>query len=137
MSIPAPAVTDHADAIMRVIQAWSAQHTTRNIAQYMALFSPAETTVLIGPEGQERCVGLDAIRAQAERDWQLTDYLTFVWNWHTVVVQQSVAWIAAEGLSRLKMHGESMEFNVRLTAVLVAHAEQWRIAQHHLSIPVG
>ena len=127
---------DVTSALLAVLAAWSAQHTTRNLDAYLALFAAVPTPVLIGPEAQERCMGLAAIRAQAARDWQMTKSLTFAWTWQTGAAVETVGWVAAEGTSQLRMGGHDLEFRVRLTATLIWISDQWRITQLHLSIPV-
>jgi len=120
--------------ILSLLDQWTAQHVERDIEQYMALFVPGNHIIYTGPEWVERCIGSNAIRQQAERDWRLTEYLRFDWQWHSVHVAGVIAWLVAEGLCRLKVNDQAMEDHVRFVAVLQYDEVNWRFVQAHLSV---
>lgn len=130
-------MSDAEGGILALLEQWTAQYIERDIDRYMALFSTDDRVIYIGPELIERCEGLAAIRHQAERDWQLTSYMHFVWNWYAVSVVGSVGWLAAEGICDLKLGEKVMKDNVRLGAVVRAEAGSWRFVQLHLSVALG
>ncbi|MDZ4769380.1 MAG: nuclear transport factor 2 family protein [Chloroflexota bacterium] len=129
--------TDAETKILSLLNEWTAQHVERNIEQYMALFVPGDQTIYTGPESTERCIGANAIRQQAARDWQLTEYLRFDWQWHSVQVTGVIAWLVAEGVCRLKVNDHAMEDLVRFVAVVQHDDENWRFASAHLSVAIG
>jgi len=133
MTLPIDAETK----ILSLLNQWTAQHVERDIEQYMALFVPSNHTIYTGPEWVERCIGSDAIRQQAERDWRLTEYLRFDWQWHSVQVEGAIAWLVAEGLCRLKVNDNAMEDRVRFVAVVQYDEQNWRFVSAHLSVAMG
>jgi len=120
--------------ILSLLDQWTAQHVERDIEQYMALFVPGNHTIYTGPEWVERCIGSNAIRQQAERDWRLTEYLRFDWQWASRTLAGVIAWLVAEGLCRLKVNDQAMEDHVRFVAVLQYDEVNWRFVQAHLSV---
>jgi ketosteroid isomerase-like protein len=91
---------------------------------------------MFGTGIDERRVGLDQIRAQAERDWSQSDSAAFLWSWQSVSTFGSVACVAAEGSVRAQAGGQELSIPVRLTATLEPREGRWRIVQAHFSAPL-
>jgi len=107
----------------------------KDIEGLMSLFSKKPGVVFIGTGSDEKCLGLDRIKIQFERDFMQSEKMRVSKKWETFSVAGEMAWLAAEVDFGTKIKGKSQEFLTRLTAVLENHDEEWRFVHMHISLP--
>ena len=122
-------------AVMGVLNKFMETYQKRDIEGLMSLFSPDDDQVMFGTGADEKRIGRDQIRFQAERDWSQTEALAFNLTWHQISAAGPVAWVAAEGLGQGKGGGQEFQFPMRMTAVLEQRGDKWLLVQSHVSLP--
>ncbi|MCB0172386.1 MAG: nuclear transport factor 2 family protein [Anaerolineae bacterium] len=122
-------------AVLEVMNKFNEFYVGRDIDRLMALFPPDDDQIMFGTGLDEKRIGRDQIRFQAERDWAQTEALAFSFNWHQVSEAGPVAWISVEGLGQGQVGGQTIEFPVRMTAVLEHRGDEWLLVQSHISLP--
>ena len=122
-------------AVLAVLNKFNEACAQRDIDSLMALFPPDDDQLLFGTGIDEKRIGRDQIRFQAERDWSQTEALAFSFNWHQVSAAGPVAWVAAEGLGQGKVDGQEISFPLRMTSVLEQRDGEWLMVQSHVSLP--
>lgn len=122
-------------AVLAVLDRFLEAYKKRDIDSLMANFAPDEDQVMFGTGLDEKRIGPDQIRFQAERDWSQMETLAFDFNWHHISAAGPVAWVAAEGLGQGTVGGQAFEFPLRMTAVLEQRDGEWLLVQSHVSLP--
>jgi len=122
-------------AVLAVMDKFMQDYQKRDIEGLMSIFAPDEDQVMYGTGVDEKRIGRDEIRFQAERDWSQTEALTFKFTWQQISAAGPVAWLAADGLGQGEAGGEKFEFPVRMTAVFEQRDHQWLLVQAHISLP--
>lgn len=122
-------------AVLAVLNKFMETYQERDIEGLMALFAPDDDQVMFGTGADERRIGQDQIRLQAERDWSQTEALAFNLTWQQVSAAGPVAWVAAEGLGQGEVGGQKIEFPVRMTTVLEQRGNEWLLVHGHVSLP--
>jgi ketosteroid isomerase-like protein len=122
-------------AVMAVLNKFLGSYKKRDVEGLMSTFNPDDDLFLFGTGIDEKRIGRDAFKLQAERDWSQTEALEFNFTWHRISAVGSVAWLAAEGLGQGKAGGQEMEFPLRMTAVLEQRGDEWHFVQAHVSLP--
>jgi uncharacterized protein (TIGR02246 family) len=122
-------------AVLAVLNKFMETYQQRDIEGLMGLFAPDDDQIMFGTGIDEKRIGRDQIRFQAERDWSQTEALAFNLNWHQVSAAGPVAWVAAEGLGQGQVGGQKIEFPLRMTAVLEQRGDKWLLVQSHVSLP--
>jgi hypothetical protein len=90
---------------------------------------------LFGTGADEKRIGREQFRFQAERDWSQTEALDFDFAGHHISAAGPVAWVAAEGLGQGQVEGKKMEFPLRMAGVLEQRGNEWLLVQSHISLP--
>jgi ketosteroid isomerase-like protein len=121
--------------VLSVINQFLKSYKNRDIVGLMNLTAPDDDLFLFGTNIDERRVGRDAFRLQAERDWTQTEELAFNFTWHRVSAAGSVAWVASEGLGQGKVGGQQIAFPVRMTTIMENQNNEWHIRLSHFSLP--
>lgn len=109
----------------------------RKIDDLMALFAPDPNVVLIGTGVDGRLVGMDEIKARAERDWAQSEASSFEFGWTSVSKIGSIALVAADIAARARIAGQETTFPWRLTAALDNREGKWLVCQLHISAPAS
>jgi ketosteroid isomerase-like protein len=122
-------------AVLATLDKLTESYAKRDMEGLMALIAPDDDLVLFGTGADERRVGRDEFRLQAERDWAQSEALDFQIGWHSVSAAGSVAWLAADGTGRGRAGGQEFAFPFRLTAVLEQRGDEWLFVQSHFSLP--
>jgi len=124
-------------AVLDVLSEWLQSYQHRDIDGLMALVAPDDDLFLFGTGIDEKRIGPEEFRYQAERDWSQTEELSFDFTSYHVSAAGPVAWVASEGLGRGQAGGQEIEFPLRMTAVLEQRDDQWLIVQSHVSLPAA
>jgi ketosteroid isomerase-like protein len=121
--------------VINVINQLLESYKNRDIGRLMNLTAADDDLFLFGTNIDERRVGRNAFRSQAERDWAQMEELAFNFTWHRVSAAGPVAWVASEGSGQGKVGGQQIAFPVRMTTVLENQNNEWRIRLSHFSLP--
>ena len=105
--------------------------------ELLSVFAPDNDILMYGTGLDEKRIGLDELKLQAQRDWSQSDELAF--NLANIRISSAgpVAWFASDGQGEVKAGGQEMAFPVRMTAVFVKQDGNWYVTQAHLSLPSG
>lgn len=123
--------------VLSVLNEWLQCYQERDIDGLMAHVAPDDDLFLFGTGLDEKRVGPEEFRYQAERDWSQTEELSFTFTSHQVSAAGPVAWIGSEGVGRGQAGGQEIEFPLRMTAVLEQRDDRWLIVQSHVSLPAA
>lgn len=109
----------------------------RDWERLRTIFAPDSDVVMFGTQADEKRVGLDEIKLQAERDWSQSQATSLVWGWTSISAAGNVAWAAADATFEVKVEGQQLSLPARVTLVLEQRAGQWLIVQSHFSLPAA
>jgi ketosteroid isomerase-like protein len=124
-------------AVLAVMDRFMASYRGRDLDGLLATTVPDDDLLLYGTGIDEKRVGRDAFRFQAERDWAQTETLDFKFDRPHISAAGPVAWVAADGLGRGVVSGQEFTFPMRFTAVFEQRGDQWLMAQSHISLPAA
>ena len=127
--------TETEAAVRAIVNKFMAAYEKRDIQGLMSLLSPDDDLFLFGTGIDEKRIGREQFKFQAERDWSQTEALAFNFTSHHISAAGPVAWIASEGLGQGKVGGQKIEFPLRMTAVLEQRGGEWFLVQAHISLP--
>lgn len=122
-------------AVLDVLNKFMQNYEKRNLEGLMGLLAPDDDLFLYGTGIDEKRIGREQFKFQAERDWSQTDALAFNFTWHQVSAAGPVAWVASEGLGQGKVGEQEIAFPLRMTAVLEQRGDKWLLVQSHISLP--
>lgn len=124
-------------AVIDVLNRWLESYEKRDIDGLMRLVAQDEDLFLFGTGGDEKRIGPEQFKYQAERDWSQTEALAFNFTQYYVSAAGPVAWIASEGQGQGRVGDQEMVFPLRMTAVLEQRDDEWLIVQSHVSLPAA
>lgn len=124
-------------AVKSTLDNWGDSYIKRDIKRMLACIAPDLDVVMYGTGADEKRIGLNAIQAQAERDWAQTDAAAFRLADLMISSAGSVAWAAADATFHVEMGGQAMDFPARFTSVLEKRGDQWLVMQAHFSLPAS
>lgn len=108
----------------------------RSTVECLACFKPSDSTMIYGTAGDEKRLGIEAIRQQLDRNFAQSLSATMQMTWHTLAVCGDTGWVAADFLGRFKTPEAEGKRPIRATFVLERDARsQWLIVHMHLSFP--
>ncbi len=125
--------------MLQTINRFLDTYTRRSLDDCLACFKQSDETVVFGTLADEKRIGINAIRAQLERDWEQSLDTTLEMTWHKAVSHGGTGWVAAEFLFRFKTASGDGAVPVRASFVLEQDASgiTWLIAHMHFSVPDG
>jgi ketosteroid isomerase-like protein len=141
--------------VMKALEQFFNAYSGGDMKGVLEHFIPDEDIIAIGTGRDEKRIGLHAIKAQIERDWEQSQDISVELGWHSVSsagapsptpgpslptpskegMGSNVAWVAGDCFYHAKVGGEKIEMPCRFTAVLEKRKNKWLIAQWHLSMP--
>lgn len=133
MKADAKTESDVRAAIGRMMDSYQQQ----DMDALLACFAPDGDVVMYGTGADEKRIGLDAIRAQAQRDWDQTEAIAMAFDWMSISAAGPVAWAAMDGRFEIRAGGQAMSMPARLTLVLEKRGAEWLVAQAHFSTPAA
>lgn len=68
--------------VKAALDEWADSYIRRDIRRLLSCIAPDDDVVMYGTGADEKRIGLNAIRTQAERDWAQTDASAFVLQAH-------------------------------------------------------
>jgi hypothetical protein len=77
-----------------------------------------------GTGADEKRIGREQFRFQAERDWSQTEALVFNFAGYHISAAGPVAWVAAEGLGQGKVGGQKVESMCPVAVSVMAGANR-------------
>jgi ketosteroid isomerase-like protein len=124
-------------AVLAVIKKFTTAYQQRDIDGLMSTLGPDDDIFLFGTGIDEKRIGREEFRLQAERDWAQTEELSFNLTWYKVSAAGPVAWVAADGFGKGKVGGQEFEFPLRMTAVLEQRGDEWGVVQSQIALPAA
>ena len=124
-------------AAMKVMNQLIEAFTKRDLDGALALFAPDPDVVFIGSGADERCIGLDEVKAEFERAFAQSEEASIQLGWYSVSAAGSVAWVASDAVIQAKVSGQEISFPVRITTVLEQRGGRWLVVQSHDSLPAA
>lgn len=121
--------------VMAVLNRFISAYHHKDLAGMLALFAPDRDVVFYGNGEDEKSIGIEGIREQAEHDWIQDASLSLEVQWSSISSAGSVAWLAADIKIHAGVGGIEMVMPARLTAVLEKRAGKWFFMQWHASLP--
>lgn len=109
----------------------------RDIKRLLSCFAPDDDVVMYGTGADEKRIGLNAIRAQAERDWAQTDAAAFIFSDPAISGAGNIAWVYADMNFAVEAGGQKMSFPGRFTGVFEKRNGKWLVVQAHFSLPAA
>jgi ketosteroid isomerase-like protein len=124
-------------AVLGVLDKFMETYKKRDINGLMSLFPADGDQVMYGTGADEKRIGRDQIKFQAQRDWSQTEALDFNITWQKISATGPIAWVAADGFGKGKAGGQDFQFPFRMTCVLEKQGEKWLLVQSHISLPAA
>ena len=122
-------------AVNKLMDKFLKSYRNRDIVGLMSLIPDDDDQIMYGTGADEKRIGRDQIKLQAERDWSQTDEIAFELTSRDISAAGPVAWVAADGIGKGKAGGQAFEFPFRMTAVFEERGNDWFLVQSHISIP--
>lgn len=119
------------------IKRFTDAYAERDLEVFLGCFAPDADVVLYGTGADEKCVGMEAVRVQVERDWSQSECAAMLFTWISVSSAGSVAWAAVDGTFAFRVDGEDITLPARGSLVLERRDGQWLILHAHFSTPVS
>jgi ketosteroid isomerase-like protein len=123
--------------IKTILQEFADSYAKRNLDGVMAHISPDPDMIMYGTALDEKRIGREGLKAQAERDWSQSDSTSMSYGWTLVSAAGPVAWVSSDVTFRVTFDGQEMAFPVRLTGVFENRKGQWLVSQLHFSAPAS
>lgn len=121
--------------IVDVMNKFTAAYERRDLQELLNCVAPDDDIFMFGTGSDEKRIGLEEFKYQAERDWSQMEELAFNFNSFHISAAGPVAWVASEGLGQGKVGGQEIEFPLRMTSVFKQYNNEWRLALAHVSVP--
>ena len=123
--------------VVEVLNRFAEGNAKRDWNTIRPIFASDPDVVLVGTGKDEKRIGLNEIKTQAERDWAQSESAEISFGWTSVSASGNVAWVASDATIRAKAGGQEIALTGRLTAVLERRGGKWLIVQLHFSLPAG
>ena len=124
-------------AVLETMNKWLTAYRNRDMDGLLSTLTSDGDLTLYGTGIDEKRIGQQEFKAQAERDWAQMDSMEFILTWHHISAEGPVAWLAADALGKGVVGGQHIEFPLRLTAIFKQEGTEWRFAHGHVSVPAG
>ena len=121
--------------VMAVICKFVEAYSKRDINNLLSIIAIDEDITVFGLEPDEKCIGIDKIKSQLERDWYQTNISSIEFTWISISSAGLLAWVASEALMKIKANGTSVILPSRITSVLEKRDGKWLVVQAHFSVP--
>jgi ketosteroid isomerase-like protein len=123
--------------VVKVLNQAHDAYARRDMNGLLSAFVPDADALMFGTGVDERRVGSEQIKTQAERDWAQSDESVFSWNWHLVSMAGSAAVVSAEGEVQAKVGGQEINLPIRFTGALEKRGDKWLFVHAHYSAPLS
>jgi ketosteroid isomerase-like protein len=121
--------------VMAALVGFIKAYNEKNLDGILGLFAPDPDVVFYGNGEDEKSIGIEGIREQAEHDWSQSASVSLEIKWSSVSSAGFVAWAAADIMIHAGVGGMEMTMPARLTAVLEKRGSEWLFVQWHTSLP--
>lgn len=124
-------------AVMKILEDLSNSFASRHLQRSLDLCATDADVILLGSEAGEKAIGRNELKNFLKRLFSRPMSYSLEWNWHSVSVESSVAWIVAEGLVHVRIANKHLSTPYHLTMVLVKRGGKWLIMHWHGSEPIS
>jgi ketosteroid isomerase-like protein len=123
--------------VKAVLTKMTDSYKRKDMEALMACFAPDPDIVFYGTGADEKRIGPDGVRMQAQRDWDQTDSISMVFDDVSISSAGPVAWAAIDGAFEIGAGGQEFAMPARVTMVLEERNGSWLIMQGHFSAPAA
>ena len=123
--------------VTAALQKLTHAYAKRDLEGFLECFASDADVVIYGTGADEKCIGVEQIRTQAERDWAQSESAAMLFTWTSISGAGVVAWAAVDGTFRFRADGQDMSLPARITFVLERREGRWLIVQSHFSTPAS
>jgi uncharacterized protein (TIGR02246 family) len=123
--------------VRAVLDALSEAYGRKDVEAIAGLFADDPDASVIGTGVDEKRFGRAGLREQLERDFAEAESLGVSVEDVRISGAGPVAWAVADAVVRATVEGESLDFPLRMSAVLEARAGSWLIQHAHFSAPMA
>lgn len=124
-------------AVIKTMNRIVDSYKMRDMEALVACFAPDSDVVMYGTGADEKRVGLEEIRFQAQRDRDQTDSISMVFHETSVSAAGPVAWVASDGGFQIRAGGQEFTAPARLSLVLEERNGDWLVVHAHFSVPAA
>ena len=124
-------------AVIKAVNRMMDSYKMRDMEALVACFAPDGDVVMYGTGADEKRVGLEEIRFQAQRDWAQSDSISMVFSETSVSAAGQVAWVASDGAFQIHAGGQVFSTPARLSLVLEERNGDWLVVHAHFSVPAA
>jgi ketosteroid isomerase-like protein len=121
--------------VIAVMSKFAEAYSKRDINNLLSIIAPDDDVLVFGLEPDEKCIGINRIKSQLERDWYQTNVSSIEFTWVSISTAGLLAWIASEALIKINVNGTSLVLPSRITSVLEKRGDKWFVMQAHFSVP--
>ena len=124
-------------AVRQALQDMADAYEARDLARLERLMAPDPDLFMFGTGADEKRVGWEQVRMQAERDWAQAESARITFNDISVSAAGPVAWASADAGFEFLAGGQRHSLPARLTATLEERDGRWVFVQSHFSFPAA
>jgi ketosteroid isomerase-like protein len=121
--------------VMAVISKFTEAYSKHDLNNLLSVIAPDDDVIVFGLEPDEKCIGINRIKSQLERDWYQTNISSIEFTWISISSAGLFAWIASEALIKIKANGCILMLSSRITSILEKRGDKWLVLQAHFSVP--
>jgi len=107
----------------------------RDLNGFLSFFATDPDVVVIGTGRDEKCIGIDEIKAIIGRSFSQFEDGRFEFGWHSVSAKGTLAWLVTDVTLYVKIGKREIVEPLRLTCILEKRGDKWFIVQSHDSLP--
>lgn len=121
------------EAVVAVLNHMADAYRARDPEGLKAVLGSDADVFMFGTGADEKRVGWDQIRTQAERDWSQAESAQIRFSDIRVSSAGNVAWTSADATFEFTAGGQSTSMPARMTATLENRHGRWLLMQSHFS----
>lgn len=131
---PCMALTkEQKDAVIGMMNRYAELYGAKNIEGLLAICAPGICGYGSGVD--EVVQGIASMKVQTKRDFAQADTVTIRFDIRDVDGDMPVAWVMADCIFDVKVHGTPLRMTGRMTAVLRNTGSRWLFSMIHFSVP--
>ncbi|MFN2186735.1 MAG: nuclear transport factor 2 family protein [Anaerolineae bacterium] len=123
--------------VKAVLTKMADSYKDKDMEALISCFVPDPDIVFYGTGVDEKRIGLEGVRMQAQRDWDQTESISMVFDDVSISAAGPVSWAAIDGAFKIGAGGQEFAMPARVTMVLEKRNGRWLIAQGHFSAPAA
>jgi len=124
---------DQKDAVLGMMDRYAEMYSAKNLQGLLDICAPGICGYGSGVD--EVVQGIASMKVQTKRDFAQADTITIRFDIRNVDGEMPVAWVMADCIFDVKVHGTPLRMIGRMTAVLRTSGSRWHFTMIHFSVP--